>query len=88
MSKTRHIQTRMKERGISQLMLDIVTSCGELEKNGERITLSRKSVKKVIDRFRCTLKELEAMERLGGITVVKFDDRLITTFTVDSYIRG
>lgn len=86
--RTRHIETRMNQRGISDIMIDIAHRCGHKEHNSDRITFSRKPLRKMISMVEKYKKELEKMERNGGVTLVEVDETFITTFFVDSYKRG
>lgn len=86
--RTRHFDARMNERGISDVMVDIACRCGMREENSDRITFSRKPLRKMISMIDKYKKELEKMERKGGLTVVELDEHFITTFFVDSYKRG
>ena len=86
MHKTRHIQTRMKERGITDMAVEIALNCGVRDKRyDDRVVLSKKGCKKARDILQKCIKQLERLERQGGLSVVACEEDLITAFFVDSY---
>ncbi|MDE0130190.1 MAG: hypothetical protein OXQ86_11610 [Gammaproteobacteria bacterium] len=90
MSKTRHIQKRMNQRGIDQQLIDVATRFGRAVhcKDGKKIYLNRKGAQKAIrtiDRFR---KSLTAAVDKGGVVLVAAPNGLeITTYRLNSYQR-
>lgn len=73
--KTKHIEKRMSQRGISQAMLDLVLRYGEEGRAG-RVFLNRKSVAQVLRDYRDLMRILDK----GGVEVVVEGDSLVTTY--------
>lgn len=82
MNTTRHASKRVRQRGISDRMIDLVFSCGRDER--DRVILDRRGLNRLIgevdDLRRLLLRTLDK----GGIVVVERDGRLITAFTKNS----
>lgn len=91
MAKTRHIQTRMNQRGIDNKLLELATEFGTVQERGdvEKVVLSRKSIDatlRSLDKIRGKL--VKARDK-GGIVLVTSDDGTeITTYRLDSYNRS
>lgn len=87
MSKTRHMQARMSQRGINQRMVELAVEYGVIE--NDKVVLNDKQLKvliAVIDNLRKSA--VKALDK-GGLVVVRCPDSgdMITTYTVDSYRR-
>lgn len=87
MSKTRHFQSRMSQRGINQGIIDLTIQFGVIE--DDKIVVSEKQLKALItslDQVRNTA--LKAIDK-GGMVVVSSsqDGALITAYRLDSYRR-
>lgn len=87
MSKTRHIQSRMSQRGINQGIIDLTVQFGVIE--NDKIVVSEKQLKALItrlDQVRSTA--VKAIDK-GGMVVVSsgLDGTLITAYVLDSYRR-
>lgn len=82
MNTTRHASKRVRQRGISDRMIDLVFSCGRDERG--RVILDRRGLNRLIgevdDLRRLLLRTLDK----GGIVVVERDGRLITAFPKNS----
>lgn len=74
MHKTKHIQQRMSQRGISQDMVDLVLSYGEAE--GDKVILNRKASARLMAAARTLAKILDK----GGLVVVTSGDAQLTTY--------
>ncbi len=74
MYKTKHIQRRMSQRGISQDMVDLVLRYGESE--GDKIILSRRASARLMAAARTLAKILDK----GGLVVVTSGDAQLTTY--------
>jgi len=74
MHKTKHIQQRMSQRGISQEMVSLVLSYGESE--GDKIILDRKASARLMEAARTLAKILDK----GGLVVVSSGDAQLTTY--------
>lgn len=85
MSKTRHIQQRMSQRGIQQSMIDMTLEYGEPQ--GDKVILNKKGLD-------CILKEIEKLKQCalklrqkGGLVVIDCHNTLITAYALNSYSR-
>ncbi len=92
MSKTRHIKTRMSQRGINQKLIELTMSFGAIKKKGCVIKyfLSKKNIDhtlKKIDRLR---KELLTARDKGGIAMVCDDQNgtEITVYRLPQFIKS
>ncbi|HSV98122.1 MAG TPA: hypothetical protein VLM75_14465 [Spirochaetota bacterium] len=78
MNKTRHASKRVRQRGISERMIDLAFICGRDER--DRVILDRRGLHRLIgevdDLRRLLLRTLDK----GGIVVVERDGVLITAF--------
>ena len=86
MAKTKHIHKRMSQRGITDRMLEVVSSYGTAQ--GDKRILDRKNIDalmKGMDRFR---KDLLKIRDKGGLVVVEANDVKITAYNIDSYDRS
>lgn len=73
--RTRHIEKRMGQRGISQNMVDLVLHYGE-ERGAGRVVLNRKSA----SQLRRDYRELMRILDKGGVEVVVEEKVLITAY--------
>lgn len=73
--KSKHIEKRMSQRGISQAALDLVLRYGEEGRAG-RIFLNRKSVAQMLRDYRELMRILDK----GGVEVVVEGDSLVTAY--------
>ncbi len=83
MSKTRHISARMSQRGIRQRMIDITMKFGIKKK--DQIILNKKGLRALHGELLKTMKVVQDLIKKGGLVVVESDDKLITTYRLDSY---
>ncbi len=83
MSKTRHIQQRMSQRGIKQSMIDLVLNFGKTQ--GDKVILNRKGIDKVLNELEKLKKNALKMRENGGLVVIDVNDCLLTTYSIDSY---
>ena len=86
MAKTRHIQQRMSQRGISGEMLDLVAQFGSWQ--GDKCILNRKGCRNALGALDSLRKRLVRMEEKGGLVLVHEGGVDITAYRVDSYTRG
>ena len=91
MAKTRHIQTRMNQRGIDQQLVALARDFGKtVERDGaQRHMLTRKGVDatlKRLDRLRGSL--LKARDKGGVVLVDGHDGVEITAYRLNSYRRS
>jgi hypothetical protein len=85
MTKTRHFQRRMSQRGMTLELVELVRRFGE--SNQDRIVLGRKGLGQLLTAVRAIERiALKALDK-GGIVVVEDGDSLITTYRLDSYSR-
>ena len=81
MSKTRHIQKRMSQRGISNDLLNLALAFGSPTSSGKHI-LNKKGCQNLINSLRHIEKiAIKAMDK-GGLVVIKQGDTLITTYNL------
>ncbi len=86
MCRTRHMQQRMSQRGITSEIVKMAGMFGIC--NNDRITLTGKNceyLSEVPAKFKRTL---DKMAQKGGCTVVNRGRSLITAFRVDSFNRN
>ena len=74
MHKTKHIQQRMSQRGISQEMVELVLNYGVSE--GDKVILNRKASARLMEAARTLIKILDK----GGLVVVTSGDAQLTTY--------
>lgn len=74
MHRTKHIQQRMSQRGISRDMVDLVLNYGQHE--GDKVILSRKASARLMEAARTLAKILDK----GGLVVVASGDAQLTTY--------
>lgn len=85
MSKTRHIQQRMNQRGISSKMLELVLQFGTRDQ--DKMLLGKKNIRKVLAELDRLRKSFLDMEKKGGLVLVEKDGAEITTYALNSYRR-
>jgi len=84
-SKTRHIQKRMNQRGISEEILHIVESFGV--EDGDKVYLNRKACDSVEKELSKMLDRVRKAKARGGIVLVQAEGSWITAYALDSYKR-
>ena len=82
MSKTRHMQQRMSQRGITSEIIEMLLRFGVSD--GDKIILTRKNCQ-LLSKLFADLKT-DKMAEKGGYTVVANGDSLITTYRLGSYL--
>lgn len=82
MEKTRHATKRVKQRGISERMIDFAFRWGRDER--DRVILDRNGLNRLIGEVDELRRLLLRMLDKGGIVVVERDGRLITAFPKNS----
>lgn len=87
MKTSKHILTRMSQRGITRLMLERVLSLGEAVSD-DKIVLNKKIGLKLLKEFDAARKDLLKIIDKGGIALVIEGDSLITTYNYNSYKRA
>lgn len=81
MSKTKHMQKRMSQRGITNDLLNLALAFGSPIAN-DKYVLNKKGCQNLIDSLRHIEKiTMKAMDK-GGLVVVKQGDSLITTYNL------
>lgn len=83
MHTTDHAATRMNQRAITGKMIDLALTYGD--RDGERVTLSMKTCREIIENLKQEQKKLEHVLKKGGITVVNDADAIITVFRANSF---
>lgn len=82
MNKTKHIDQRMNQRGITKDMIDFTITHGEI-KNDKWFT-NKKILQKSIQQLEKQLKVAKRLLDKGGIVVVSDENSLITTYDFES----
>jgi hypothetical protein len=77
MHKTKHIEKRMAQRGISKAMIELVLNYGE--ESGDKVVLGRRKAKRLLEDFRTLIKIIDK----GGVTVVAQGEALITAYNYE-----
>ena len=77
MHKTKHIERRMGQRGISKAMIELVLNYGK--DAGDKVILDRRSAQKQREDFRTLMKIVYK----GGVTVVVQGEALITAYNFE-----
>lgn len=85
MSKTRHLQKRMSQRGITSEIIEIVTKFGLC--SGDKVILTKKNCEFLSQKLASLKRTIDRMAEKGGYTVVSSEGTLITAYRVDSYNR-
>ena len=85
MAKTRHMETRMSQRGITQEMIALVRRFGK--RFGDRVILGRKDIQRTLDELDDLRGSLMKVMDKGGVVVVEEDGALITTYRLTGLNR-
>lgn len=78
--RTKHMEDRMRQRGISDEMVGAILQLGEWNDRGDRLELPGKSIAPLLQQKRNELKVLERLARRGGASLVVDGDVLITVY--------
>lgn len=84
--KTRHFQARMSQRGIEQVLVDLVLDFGDRGPDG-KVVLNRRGLQALCERLNNLRRDAQKALQKGGVVVVEEDGRLITTYRLDSFDR-
>lgn len=76
----------MNQRGIQQVMLDLVKQFGV--DNGDKIILNQQALKVAIAECKKVEKLMQKMESKGGLVLVEVDGVELTTYPLNSYKRS
>jgi len=77
MQKTRHIEKRMSQRGISNAMIDLALTYGEA--SGDKVILGRRSARRLLEDLRTLMKIIDK----GGVAVITQGESLITAYNYE-----
>lgn len=83
MAKTRHMEKRMSQRGITGSMLDVVLRFGVSQ--GDRIHFGRKAADAALKELDELRKQLLKVRDKGGLVVVEEGGMFLTTYRLDSF---
>ncbi len=83
MYKTKHLQQRMSQRGITTAIVEIVEKYGV--RQNEKLILNRKNCQELSRKFGEMKRVCDKMAEKGGYTLVAVNDSLITAYRLDSY---
>lgn len=85
MSRTRHMTSRMNQRGITQDLVDLALEYGECQQ--DKYVLTRKGLEQMLAALRQTERTVIRALDKGGVVVVEDGGQLITTYRTESYDR-
>lgn len=83
MHKTRHIQQRMSQRGITEAIINMVFDFGISD--GDKITLDKKNCQLLSKLFEQMKRTTDKMAEKGGYTLVASGESLITVYRLNSF---
>ena len=83
MAKSKHIQRRMSQRGITNRMLEIVQDFGVIE--GDKYILSCKNIDALLKKMNTLKKDFLKIRDKGGVVIVESNNTQITTYNLNSY---
>lgn len=83
MKKSRHVSMRMNQRGISNAVINMLSTFGICD--GDRISLNKKNCQYLSSILMGMKRELDRMAQKGGYTMVAVDDVLITVYRNNSF---
>lgn len=86
MSRTKHIQQRMNQRGITSQMLEIVKMFGV--DDGDKTYINRKGLDAALTELNKLSQQMQKMRSRGGIVLVESGGTEITTYALESYSRS
>jgi hypothetical protein len=82
---TKHVGTRMSQRGITKEMVELASMFGDYD--GDRLRLDRRALLVLLERIRAAERTTLKLLDKGGIVVVEEGEAVVTTYNVDSYDR-
>jgi hypothetical protein len=85
MAHTRHMTTRMNQRGITQDLVALTLEYGECQH--DKYVLTRKGLEQILAALRQTERTVIRALDKGGVVVVEDGGQLITTYSAKSYDR-
>lgn len=85
MAHTRHMITRMNQRGITQDLIYLALEYGESQ--DDKYVLTRKGLQHLLDEVRNLERTVIRALDKGGLVVVEDAGQLITTYAAKSYDR-
>lgn len=86
--RTKHMEDRMRQRGISDQMVGAILELGEWNNRGDRLELPEKAIGPLLQEKRSELKMLERLARRGGASLVLDGDTLITVYPNTKRLRS
>lgn len=86
--RTKHMEDRMRQRGISDEMVGAILEMGEWNSRGDRLVLSGRAIEPLLQEKRDELKMLERLARRGGASLVLDGDTLITVYPNTKSVRS
>ena len=79
MKETKHLQMRVRQRGITNRMIELALEFGE--RHIDKVKLGSRRIKKLLKTHRDIKSDLLKILDKGGIVVVVSDAKLITAYT-------
>lgn len=83
MARTRHMQQRMGQRGVTNRLVEVTSQYGT--DHGDRIVLSRKNAEELLAGLDTLRKDLLKIHEKGGLVVIESGETQITVYRYDSY---
>lgn len=83
MHKTRHIQQRMSQRGITEAIINMVFDFGISD--GDKITLDKKNCQLLSKLFEQMKRTTDNMAEKGCYTLVASGESLVTVYRLNSF---
>lgn len=78
MRMTKHIQTRMNQRGITREMIELVLAYGQ-DQHG-KVSLNRKNTQRLLAQKQREIQVIKKILDKGGVVVVEDDNTLVITY--------
>jgi len=83
MARTKHFQSRVNERKITEGMINLVLDYGVPHDDG-RVVLNRNAITHAQNVLRCLSKTLYQAQKRDGLIVIKKEDYLITAYNLST----
>lgn len=80
-NRTNHMECRMRQRAITEDMVNTILELGDWNERGDRIILPRRVLTPEIQKRRKELKILEIIQRRKGLSLVLDGETQITVYS-------
>ncbi len=85
MTNSRHMTTRMNQRGMTKDLVNLALEYGECQH--DKYVLTRKGLERLLANVRNLERTVIRALDKGGVVVIEDNNQLITTYTTKSYDR-